>query len=88
MSLHSRLLVPPHDEFAQSYGCAISAGLSTASDQAVFTRRVTPASTSLYRQPDALDPGHPASPFRVSCSVVRSYTLPIYGLKMTTMLPL
>ena len=87
MSLHSRLLVTPHDEFAQSYGCTISAGLSTASEQAIFTRRVTPASTSLYRQPDALNPGHPTSPFRVPCGVVRSCTLPTYGLEMNTMLP-
>ena len=67
MSLHSRLLVPPHDEFAQSHGCAISAGLSTASDQAVFTRRaprVFIGSQMLWIQ----DIQHPRFVFRVVSS--------------------
>ena len=87
MSSRSRLLVPPHNEPGQSYGYTISASTPTAFCQIIFAWHATPCPHESLLAVRCF--GSKASSTRpASGKAVRSYTRPICGLKMTTMLPL
>ena len=88
MSSCSRLLAPPHNELGQNHGCTISVSTSTAFDQIIFAWHVIAWPYVAFISSQMLWIQGIRHPPPASCNAVRSCTLPIYGLKMTTMLPL